>query len=144
MGRYTGQKEIADPRSIAMVRTETRPTKILLVDDHPLLRKGIRSVLEQYRELYIVGEASNGLEAVLYARTLQPDVIVMDINMPEMDGVQATRQIRQEFPGVKIIGLSVNDSGVVKDALLQAGAVAYLNKENVGEDLYGTISEYLN
>jgi CheY-like chemotaxis protein len=61
-----------------------------------------------------------------------------------MDGVQATRQIKQELPTVKIIGLSVNDSGLVKDALIQAGAVAYVNKENVGEDLYGTISAYLS
>jgi DNA-binding NarL/FixJ family response regulator len=121
-----------------------KSTKILLVDDHPLFRKGIRAVLEQYQDVHIVGEAGNGLEAVVYARALRPDVIVMDVNMPKMDGVQATRQIKQELPTVKIIGLSVNDSGLVKDALIQAGAVAYVNKENVGEDLYGTISAYLS
>jgi DNA-binding NarL/FixJ family response regulator len=126
-----------------MTRTPAQLTTVLLVDDHPLFRKGIRSVLEQYRDVYVVGEASNGLEAVLYARTLRPDVIVMDVNMPDMDGVQATRLIKHDFPNITIIGLSVNESRVVKEALLQAGAVTYLQKENVGDDLYHTISRYL-
>jgi DNA-binding NarL/FixJ family response regulator len=126
-----------------MTRTPAQLTTVLLVDDHPLFRKGVRSVLEQYRDVYVVGEASNGLEAVLYARTLRPDVIVMDVNMPDMDGVQATRLIKHDFPSITIIGLSVNESRVVKEALLQAGAVTYLQKENVGDDLYHTISRYL-
>lgn len=113
---------------------------VLLVDDHPLMRKGIRSILETYPDITVVGEASNGLEAVEYARTLKPTVIVMDINMPHMDGVQATRLIKQEQPGVKIIGLSVNEATSVRRALLRAGATAYLNKDNAGEDIYMTIS----
>jgi DNA-binding NarL/FixJ family response regulator len=113
--------------------------RVLLVDDHPLMRKGIRSVLEQYQDIEIVGEASNGLEAVIYARTLKPTVIVMDINMPHMDGVQATRLIKQSQPAITVIGLSVNDSKSVKQALLDAGAAVYLNKENVSDDLHRTI-----
>ena len=116
---------------------------VLLVDDHPLLRKGIRSVLEQYETIRIIGEASNGLEAVQYARSLRPDVIVMDINMPHMDGVQATRLIKQELPTVIIIGLSVNDADSVRQAMLEAGAIAYLNKDQAGEDIYDTIGRYV-
>lgn len=113
---------------------------VLLVDDHPLMRKGIRSILETYPDISVVGEASNGLEAVEYARTLKPTVIVMDINMPHMDGVQATRLIKQEQPGVKVIGLSVNEAISVRRALLRAGATAYLNKDNAVEEIYVAIS----
>jgi DNA-binding NarL/FixJ family response regulator len=126
-----------------MTQAPSQVTTVLLVDDHPLFRKGVRSVLEQYGNICILGEASNGLEAVLYARTLKPDVIVMDVNMPDMDGVQATRLIKHDFPQIIIIGLSVNESRAVKEALLQAGAATYLQKESVGDDLYHTISRYL-
>jgi DNA-binding NarL/FixJ family response regulator len=119
-------------------------TTVLLVDDHALLRKGIRAVLEQHDTIRIVGEASNGLEAVQYARSLRPQIIIMDINMPHMDGVQATRLIKEEFPNVIIIGLSVNDAAFVRQALLQAGATAYLNKDQAGEDIYDTINLYMS
>jgi DNA-binding NarL/FixJ family response regulator len=115
---------------------------VMLVDDHPLMRKGIRSVLEPYGDINIIGEASNGLEAVNLANALKPSVIIMDVNMPQMDGVQATRLIKQSLPRTTIIGLSVNESDFVKRALLQAGASTYLNKDNVGEDLYLTISGF--
>jgi len=116
--------------------------RVLLVDDHPLMRKGIRGVLEPYEDVTIVGEASNGLEAVNLANVFKPNVIIMDVNMPQMDGVQATRLIKQSLPKTTIIGLSVNESARVKEALLQAGASTYLNKDDVGEDLYLTISGF--
>ena len=114
--------------------------RVLLVDDHPIMRKGIRSVLESYENIEVIGEASNGLEAVTLANDLTPSVIIMDVNMPRMDGVQATRLIKQSQPQITIIGLSVNDARSVQQALLQAGASAYVNKDHVGEDLYQTIS----
>ena len=116
--------------------------RVLLVDDHPLMRKGIRGVLEPYGDITIVEEASNGLEAVNLANVFKPHVIIMDVNMPQMDGVQATRLIKQSLPQTTIIGLSVNESALVKEALLQAGASTYLNKDDVGEDLYLTISGF--
>jgi len=114
--------------------------RVLLVDDHPIMRKGIRSVLESYENIEVIGEASNGLEAVTLANDLTPSVIIMDVNMPRMDGVQATRLIKQSQPQITIIGLSVNDARSVQQALLQAGASAYVNKDHLGEDLYQTIS----
>jgi two-component system response regulator DegU len=107
------------------------------------MRKGIRAVLEEYVDIRVVGEASNGLEAVQYAKQFQPAVIVMDVNMPHMDGVQATRLIKEEQPAVIIIGLSVNKAGSVREAMLRAGASEYLNKENVGVHLYNTICRIL-
>ena len=78
--------------------TDTSPIRVLVVDDHPLMRKGIRTMLEEHDDVTVVGEASNGLEAVSYVRTHDPTVIIMDINMPHMDGMQATRLIKQSYP----------------------------------------------
>lgn len=122
-----------------MNTTDSATSTVLLVDDHPLMRKGIRTVLEGFEDLRVIGEASNGLEAVQYARQLRPSVIVMDINMPHMDGVQATRLIKEEQPAVTIIGLSVDDAVAVRQAMMEAGATTSLHKEDVGDDLYGTI-----
>lgn len=115
--------------------------RVLVADDHPLMRKGIRGVLEDHQDVSIVGEASNGLEAVSYARSLKPMVIIMDISMPHMDGVQATRLIKQNHPGISIVGLSVDDSEYMKQALLAAGAISYINKRDTAEGLYHVIME---
>jgi DNA-binding NarL/FixJ family response regulator len=117
--------------------------RVLLVDDHALMRKGLRSVLEQYSDLHVIGEASNGVEAVQYARTLKPHVIIMDISMPYMDGVQATRLIKEEHPQILIIGLSVIETPMMRDALLAAGAVGYLHKDQAADELYHAIHRYL-
>jgi DNA-binding NarL/FixJ family response regulator len=118
-------------------------TRVLLVDDHRLLRQGIRRLLERYEDVRIIGEANNGVEAVQYARSLNPHVIVMDISMPYMDGVQATRLIKQERPFITIIGLSMIDGPAMRDALLQAGAATYVNKGRVVEELYAAISRQM-
>jgi two-component system, NarL family, nitrate/nitrite response regulator NarL len=115
---------------------------VLLVDDHHLVRRGIRSVLETHDDIKVVGEASNGMEAVQYARSLNPQVIIMDIKMPYMDGVQATRLIKQEHPHTKIIGLSMLETATMREALLRAGAVGYLNKDDAGDNLYQIIIQY--
>jgi DNA-binding NarL/FixJ family response regulator len=115
---------------------------VLLVDDHFLMRQGIRSVLEKHDDIKVVGEASNGLEAVQYAGSLNPHLVIMDISMPYMDGVQATRLIKQEHPHTTIIGLSMHETSTMRDALLQAGAVDYLNKDNAGDNLYRIITQY--
>ena len=83
--------------------------KIILADDHPLLRQGIRHQLEQEEDLEVIGEAGDGEEAIRMAKELVPDVIIIDIGMPRMNGLEATKQIKDENPGVSILVLSVHD-----------------------------------
>jgi len=116
----------------------SRPIRVLLVDDHTLVREGLRSLLNDYPDIEVVGEAGNGEEAVELSKHLLPRVIVMDVNMPKMDGIEATRIIAQNLPSV-IIGLSVNASPRVRDSMSEAGAYALLTKESVAESLYRTI-----
>ena len=110
-------------------------TRILIVDDHEIFRKGLRSVLESRSELEICGEATNGLEAVEKTKQMQPDVILMDISMPYLDGLQATRQIRSEVPDSLILLLSQHDSPHMLAAALNAGASAYVTKSQVSQCL---------
>ena len=114
-------------------------TKVLLVDDHALIRQRLRDALDQHRNVQVVGEASTGVEAVQYARTLQPDVVVMDLSMPAMDGLRATRLIKEEHPRITVIGLSFFGTAMTRDALINAGASTLLMKEHAAEDLYSTI-----
>ena len=110
-------------------------TTLLLVDDHAIVRSGLRLLLEKQPDLRVVGEAGDGQAAIELAQELAPDVVVMDISMPNMDGIEATRRILDESPGIKVIVLSIHgDSRYVKD-MLQAGAAGYLLKESVPEEL---------
>jgi len=101
---------------------------LVLADDHAVVRSGTRELLEQQPDLKIVGEASNGEEAVRMANELQPDVMVMDVRMPKMSGVEATRRIKSENPDVKVLVLTAHDDDEYVFALLQAGANGYLLK----------------
>jgi DNA-binding NarL/FixJ family response regulator len=109
--------------------------RILLVDDHALVRQGIRGLLEVHADLQVVGEAQNGLEAIEYTRTLHPDIIVMDVNMPKLNGIEATRRIVEEWPEVQIIGLSVQEDEHIQKIMLEAGAVRFLTKNGVANEL---------
>lgn len=118
----------------------TRPrVRVLLVDDHAMFRTGMQKLLERYEGLEIVGEASDGLEAVALATRLMPDVVVMDNNMPKLNGIEATRQICRELPAIKVIGLSMNDAKEIRAAMLEAGAIEYLQKNGSVKDLYDAI-----
>src|SRR5512135_764680 len=112
-----------------------QPIRVLIVDDHAMVRKGLISFLKNKPELELVGEARDGREAIEYCEQLQPDVILMDLLMPEMGGVAAIHTIHQRWPKVQIIALtSFQEKELVQDAL-QAGAIGYLLKNVTGEEL---------
>ena len=113
--------------------------RVLLVDDHAMVRQGLRAILDHYPDLLIIGEAADGREAVSIAAKRTPDVIIMDINMPRMDGIQATRRIKEEHPETVIIAVSVNDTPHLRESMHKAGASAFVSKEEASERLYETI-----
>ncbi|SLM47308.1 protein of unknown function [Nitrospira japonica] len=115
------------------------PIRVLLVDDHAMVRQGLRSVLDGYSDLTIIAEAGDGEEAVALAKLLHPDLIVMDVNLPRLDGIEATRRIRTDRPDALIVGLSVNQAEHVVSAMRAAGAAAFLTKESAADHLYETI-----
>ena len=110
-------------------------TIVLLADDHPLLRHSIRSVLEKEPDLQVIGEASDGEEAVTLAKELQPDVVLMDIGMPKLDGLEATRQIKAAHPNIAILVLTIHSDEQHIIGILQAGAAGYLTKSVFGEEV---------
>lgn len=110
-------------------------TNIILVDDHPLFRKGLLHLLEEQKDFRVVGEAGDGQTAIDKVRTLSPEVVIMDISMPDIDGIEATRQILSKAPSVKVIALSMHSGKRFVEDILQAGAVGYILKGSVPEDL---------
>ena len=102
--------------------------RILIVDDHKAVRRGIRSLLSARAEWAVCGEASDGLEAVEKTKRLRPNVVLMDVNMPRMDGVQATKIIRQEVPEADIVLISQNDASVVRRQASEIGARGFIAK----------------
>jgi DNA-binding NarL/FixJ family response regulator len=119
--------------------TSSRPVRILLVDDQPLLRTGFRMVLSAEDDLHIVGEAGDGVEAVDLARRLLPDVVLMDIRMPRMDGVAATREIVSARLPVRVLILTTFDLDEYLIGALRAGASGFLAKDVPAEDLVRAI-----
>ena len=123
-----------------MVRVTER-IRVLVVDDRPIFRAGAKGMLGDYSHIAIIGEASNGRQAVSMAKSLKPDVILMDISMPEMDGVTATRQIMQDTHEVAIVGLTVSDDEEDMTSMLDAGACGYILKDSGPEDLARAIED---
>lgn len=125
-----------------MLSTEqevTRPITLLLVDDHPVVRKGTRELLEGESDMQVLGEAGSGEEALAQARALTPDVILMDVSMPGMNGIEATKAIKAEQPGVGVLVLTSYDDDAYVFALLEAGAAGYLLKNASEDDLLGAV-----
>jgi NarL family two-component system response regulator LiaR len=111
------------------------PIKIVLVDDHQVLRSGLKYIIDVIDDLEVVAEASNGIEAVKKCAELLPDVVLMDLLMPEMDGVEATRIILRENPRIRVIALTSFKEEEKIQAALEAGAVSYLTKDITIDDL---------
>lgn len=117
----------------------SEPIRVLLVDDHMVVRVGLRALLEGEDDIEVIGEASNGVEALELTPKLQPDVVVMDISMPEMDGLEATRRIRSECPNVSVLILTVHAQEHYLFPVLKAGAAGYVLKSTVDEELIDAI-----
>jgi DNA-binding NarL/FixJ family response regulator len=118
---------------------DIKQIRILAVDDHPLLRQGIAALLADERDMILVAEAANGREAIQQFRAHHPDVTLMDLQMPEMNGIDAMLAIRGEFPDARIIVLTTYIGDVQARRALQAGARAYLLKNSLHKELLGTI-----
>lgn len=113
--------------------------RVLIADDHAVVRRGMAEFLSGHGRIEIVGEAANGREAIEMALELHPDIVLMDVTMPVMDGIEATRRIRQALPGVRVIGLSMHEEPAVAGAMYKAGAVAYLPKHSASEAVVSAI-----
>jgi DNA-binding NarL/FixJ family response regulator len=111
------------------------PATLLLVDDHKLFREGLKSMLQADKRIVIAGEASNGREALKLARKLTPDLVIMDIAIPELNGIEVTRRISAEHPGIKIVILSMHSSRRFVVDALKAGASGYLIKDCAMQEL---------
>jgi len=116
-----------------------KPVKVILVDDHDVVRTGLRSFLDTQADVNVVGEACNGEEALLRAAELQPDVIIMDITMPGMDGLEATRQLKANNPECLVLALTVHDDKQYFMEMLAVGASGYITKQAAADDLVAAI-----
>ncbi|MBN9661903.1 MAG: response regulator transcription factor [Acidobacteria bacterium] len=112
---------------------------ILLADDHSVVRQGFRRILESQSDMEIVGEASNGREAIERATMLSPDVVVMDVAMPELNGIEATRRLMESSPRTRVLALSMHKDAVYVREILRAGARGYLLKDAIDADLLAAV-----
>lgn len=117
----------------------SKKIRVLLADDHSILRKGVRMLIDSQADMEVVGEAKTGREAIEEARKLKPDIVVMDISMPELNGIEATRQICDEMTHTKVVALSMHKDSVYVREILRAGARGYLLKESEDDDLVKAI-----
>jgi DNA-binding NarL/FixJ family response regulator len=114
--------------------------RVLLVDDHQVVLEGLRRILEMDEEIEVVGEARNGSEAISKACTVKPDVIVMDLKMPGMDGIAATRELKQKLPGSRILILTLYGEDLVQEAI-EAGVSGYLLKDSESEEITSAVHQ---
>lgn len=120
------------------------PTKVLLADDHTIMRKGLRSLLEQQSNIEVLAEAENGRTTVRLARELKPDLVIMDISMPDLNGIEATHQIVDAVEDVKVLALSMHSDKKFVTGMLKAGASGYLLKDCAFDELSRAIETVLN
>ena len=119
----------------------TKPLRILVADDHELVRRGIRGLLRARRGWTVVGEAMNGREAVEKANRLKPDVAILDISMPDLDGLQATRRIREAVPTTEVVVLTMHESDQMVHRVLDAGARGYVLKSDLATHLVKAVKD---
>jgi len=118
-----------------MKSTSSSRIRVMLVDDHAMVRRGLATFLKVYDDLELAGEAASGEAAIQLCNTLHPDVILMDMVMPDMDGAAATRMIRKQSPGIQVLALTSFKEGILVQSALQAGAIGYLLKDVSADEL---------
>ena len=118
--------------------------KVILADDHRIFRKGLKSLLSEKKNIEVLAEADNGDEALEAAKKYKPEIVVMDIAMPKMDGIEATRQIRERFPDTEVVVLSMHAKKAYIDQVLKAGAKGYVLKDSDEENLLSAIDTVHN
>jgi DNA-binding NarL/FixJ family response regulator len=117
----------------------TDPYRIVLADDHVILRQGLKMILEQRLDLRVIGEAGDGLDLLALLDTLTPDMVILDISMPKLKGIEATQRIKRIYPHVKVLILTMHKSQDHVDHALNAGADGYLLKEDANTELFSAI-----
>ena len=130
---------IANGTSLRGTHPASKSIKAMIVDDHQMIREGLRIVLEKDRRVTIVGEAGNGRDAVKLVQELKPNVIIMDVCMPVLNGIEATRRIREDVPDARVLGLSYSHRPHHILEMIRAGAVGYLTKESGSNELIEAI-----
>jgi DNA-binding NarL/FixJ family response regulator len=120
-----------------------RKIRVLVADDHIIMRQGLMRLLQGHKDITVVGEAADGPEVLELAGQLTPDVIIMEVDMPGLNGIQTTSRLREEFPHIKVICLSAGDAPGLEAAMCNAGAFAFLNKANRLDSLIATIRDCL-
>ena len=118
---------------------QDRKARILLADDHAVVRKGFRLILETQPDMEVVGEASNGRDAVSLTEQLKPDIVVMDVSMPELSGIEATRRVTEVSPRTRVLALSMHKESVYVREIVRAGAKGYLLKDAADGDLLSAV-----
>lgn len=124
-----------------MSPVEDRNVRVLIVDDHEVVRRGVRSLLETRPDMQVIGEAGDGLDGVEQAKRLKPDVVVMDVSMPKMNGLEATREIRRLLPNTKVLILSQHEIGEMVRQALMAGAHSYVVKSAISNQLIAALDK---
>lgn len=115
--------------------------QIFLVDDHPIMRQGLRLLIENESDMAVIGEAGDGQTTIQKVRELKPDIVIMDITLPQLNGIDATRLMKSEMPGLKVIALSMHNNRVFVEEMMNAGASGYLLKADVFDELVEGIRE---
>jgi CheY-like chemotaxis protein len=131
----------ARPEGCTALMDHLRKIRVLLVDDHEIVREGLASLLLAEPDMEVVAEASDGLEALDLAQSIHPDIVLMDVTMPRLDGIEATRRLKARMPDMPIIGLSMHEKDDMGQAMREAGAVAYLSKNGCADALIGLIRQ---
>ncbi len=121
------------------MRSHHKTIKVLIVDDHQLIRKGIASILDEVSGIHVIAEASNGEDAIRLTRENEPDVVLMDLQMPGMGGMEASRKILRANPDVRVLALTVCESDIFPTRLLEEGAAGYITKDSTTEEMIRAI-----